>query len=161
MDRRSLSPFLAYALMLTLVVSVFPSVLPAMPSFASHSDLEIELSDSVVEQGDDVVISGELDGGDEDDDVDISVDAPGSGSVDDQESLDDDGRFDFTYEVSDSADDGVYIVEVQFETDDPVFSYFIVDEENDEIDVVTDDDTYAPGDEVVTLQSESRKVGSC
>ena len=149
MDRRSLNPYFTHVLMLTLVGSFIPAVLPSMQSFASHSDLEIEVSPSVVEGGDEVVISGEVDGGDENDQVDINIDEAGGGSEGDSVDLDDDGQFDFTYDVPTSPDDGVYIVEVQFETDDPVFSYFIVDEENDEIDVVTDDESYELGDEVV------------
>ena len=113
-------------------------------------DLFAELDgDFVVDTGDTVVITGEVEGGTEDDQIEWSVDAPGSGDDSDGiADLDNDGEFDFAYDVADNADDGVYIVKIEFEDEDPVYLYFIVDDENDNIDVETDEDVYSPGDDV-------------
>jgi hypothetical protein len=115
---------------------------------SSDQDIFVEINDIVYGAGDNVVIQGKV-GGDENDEVDITIEEAGGGGESETVELDDDGGFEFTYTVPSNPDDGVYIVEVQFETDDPIFTYFIVDEENDDIEVITDDDTYEPGDDVV------------
>ncbi len=145
---RSISPYFAYALILTLVGSAFSSIVPLQHSFASHSDIEVNISGIEFDEGDDVVITGTVDGADENDDVDITVDEAGGGDESDNVDLDSGGDFEFTYTVPDNPDDGIYQVEVLFESDDPVYGFFIVDAANDNIDVSTTDDTFGPGDDV-------------
>jgi plastocyanin len=115
----------------------------------SFSDIEVELDDIEYGQGDDVWISGTINGAEEGEEVDITVHEPdgGSDSVDTQVESGD-GEFGVVYQISGSADDGVYQVEVEFGTEDPVFSFFYVDEDDDDVEFVTDEESYAPGDSV-------------
>ncbi len=122
------------------------------------SDIEVELDDIDYGQGDNVEISGNIDGVHEGDDVDITIrEADGGSDNADTTISNDNGDFDSEYQISDNADDGIYQVEVEFGTEDPVFTYFLVDEDDDAIDVVTDKDVYEPGDEVV-IEGEVQDV---
>lgn len=135
--------------MLTLVGSVFSVASNIQPSYGSHEDIEVNLDDIEYGQGDDVTITGTIDGADEDEDVDITIHEPGTGSDDANTQIsNDDGDFDEVYSIPNSAEDGVYQVEVEFGTEDPVFTFFYIDEDSDNVDFTTDELSYAPGDNV-------------
>jgi predicted secreted protein with PEFG-CTERM motif len=149
MNGHKLNSSLTYALILTLVGSLFSMAVPFQPTFASHSDIDFDIDGIVFNDADDdVTISGNVDGGDENDEIEIIVHEAGSGSESENVELDNDGDFDFLYSFPSGADDGVYQVEFVFGNDDPVFGFFILDDVNDDLDVSTDDDTYQVGDDV-------------
>jgi hypothetical protein len=150
MERGVSSSFFAYAVFLTLIGSVFSMAFPIQASFATHSDIEeVEVSDTKPEPSDDITISGIIDGAQEDDDVDITIHEPGGGSDTADTTVDsDDGDFSESYSILSGADDGVYQVEVEYGSEDPMYAYFLIDEEPDDADVVTDEDSYEPGQTV-------------
>jgi uncharacterized protein YfaS (alpha-2-macroglobulin family) len=55
--------------------------------------------------------------------------------------------FEYHYEVAEGADDGLYTVRVQYDQW-RVYSYFIVDKDQNAIELETDDDVYEAGDDV-------------
>jgi len=134
---------------MTLVGSIFSIVLNIQPSYGSHSDIEVDLDDIEYGQSDDVVISGTIDGANENEDVDITIhEADGGTDNANTDTINDDGDFDSVYPIPSSADDGVYQVEVEFGTEDPVFTFFYIDEDNDNVDFTTDESSYSIGDNV-------------
>jgi predicted secreted protein with PEFG-CTERM motif len=138
----------AYALVLLLIGSLISTAFVAVPkSFASHEDITVEIEDIVYDQGDEVVIEGIVDGADDDEEVEITVEGP-DGSDSEDVTIEDE-EYSFTYELGNNADEGLYVVQVSFGSDD-VFSYFKVveDDDDDPITVETEDDLYAAGDTV-------------
>jgi hypothetical protein len=150
MVRNSAGRYLVYALMLTLVGSIFSMSVSLQPSIASHSDIElVEVSDTNPDPGDEITISGRIDGADEDEEVEITVSERGGGSAGDADTeVDDDEEFSESFEVPDSADDGIYEIEVEFGNEDSTFAYFLIDEEDNDVEVVTEEDSYEPGQDV-------------
>lgn len=148
MDRRAFGSFLTYALMLTLIGSIFSVALTVQPARASHSNilLDEDIIDIKYDPGERITISGSIDDVDSSEDiVNLSVTGPGTSDDDDQEH--DDGDFEFEYDIEDDADDGIYTIEVEYDGDS-VFSYFLIDEDNDDVEVDLDNDVYSPGDTV-------------
>jgi hypothetical protein len=112
-------------------------------------DIFVTVSDIRPDPGDDIEISGAIDGADEDDDVHIAIREPNGGSFGDADTqVDDDGDFSEVIEISEPADDGIYQIEVEFGSEDPAFAYFLIDDEADEAPTETDADVYEPGDTV-------------
>jgi uncharacterized protein YfaS (alpha-2-macroglobulin family) len=74
------------------------------------------------------------------------VESPDGNSESDNVDLEDDEFF-FEFELDNGAADGIYVVEVEY-AGESRFSYFLVNEDNDAIEVVTDSDEYDPGDSV-------------
>lgn len=149
MKRWSSSPYFTYVLMMMLIGSVFSIASNIQATYGSHEDIEVNLDDIEYGQGDDVTITGTIDGANEDEDVDITIHEPGPGSDNaDTQISNDDGDFSEVYAISSSADDGVYQVEVEFGTEDPVSTFFYIDENDDNVDFATDASSYAPGDNV-------------
>jgi hypothetical protein len=149
MDRPSSNQYLAYATLWILVGSVVSIAIPFQSVFASHSDIEIvEVSDTRPDPGDDITISGFINNADEDDPVDIRVTEPDGGSDTFETKVDDNEEFSENYEIPDPTDDGIYEVEVEFGSEDNTYAYFLIDEEDDDVEVVTDEDTYEPGQDV-------------
>lgn len=143
--------FLAYGLILTLLGSIFSIGLAFVfsPVYASHMNITVEIDDISYGQGDEVTITGSVDEPTDDDEpVTIKVRRP-SGAVDDQDDvqLSSQDEFDFIYSVSGNAADGIYTVEVEYDND-KVYSFFLVDEEDDTILVELDEATYQGGDDV-------------
>ncbi|MCI0563919.1 MAG: hypothetical protein MN733_36050, partial [Nitrososphaera sp.] len=148
MQRWPSSQYFTYAMILTLIGSVFSTALTFQPSQASHSNITLELSaiDLVYDPGDVVPISGSIEDVDNDiDQVTINIDGPDSDdfTID----LDSGGDFSDSYEISTSAGDGIFSIEVEYDTDS-VFAYFLTDEDDDDVTVLTDDESYQPGDTV-------------
>jgi predicted secreted protein with PEFG-CTERM motif len=150
MGRSSSSTYFAYATLLVLVSSLFSAVIPLQTALASHSDIElVEVSDTNPDPGDNITISGFIDGADEDEDVDITISEPGGGSAGNADTqVDADEEFSEEFEIPDPADDGIYEIEVEFGSEDSTFAYFLIDEEDDEAPTESDTDVYEPGDTV-------------
>jgi plastocyanin len=116
----------------------------------SGFDNVVEIDDITPGPGDEITISGVIDGAEEDEDVDITIREPGNGGTDnaDTQIVSDDGDFSESYEIPDPTDDGIYQVEVEFGTEDSMFAYFLIDEDDDDVPTVTDEDTYEQGQDV-------------
>lgn len=147
--------FFAYALILTLVGSLFSLVLPAgQSSYALHENVTINVGDDVTttyDPEDSIVVSGTIDNVEDDEDVTLKFKNP-SGSTaktQDVEEDEDDGYFDYSYDIPNSAADGVWTVEAEY-SGDKMFTYFIVDDEDDTItlELNNDDHIYEAEDEV-------------
>jgi predicted secreted protein with PEFG-CTERM motif len=152
MKIRSASSYFSYALILTLVGSIFSTVVPVQPSYSSHTNLEIEIDDIEFGQGDDAVIRGTNEDGNDGDNVDITIHLPGTGSDSETADLDEDGKFSEVYSIPN--EDGLYQVEVEFAGEaDHVFGFFFVDDDDNVVDVSTDEDVYEPG-QTVTIDGE-------
>jgi hypothetical protein len=108
----------------------------------------VEVDDTRPNPGDEITISGHIDGADEEDVIEITITDPDGVSRDFETEVDDDEEFNESYEVPDPAEDGIYTVEVEHPSEDSIFAYFLIDEEDDDVEVVTDSDTYSAGDEV-------------
>ena len=153
MQQKSASCYFAYALVAVLVGSVFSAVLPVFqPSFASHQDITVEIDDIIYGEGDSVVISGNVDGANEDDTFEIIIDDPSGGTAENEDNIDfesDDGDFSFVFEVDGSdPEEGIYTVQIIFE-DEEAYSYFWVEDGEDDVVLVeTEDPSYQAGDEV-------------
>ena len=155
MQRPLVGHYFAYALILTLVGSLFSAVVPVFqPSYASHTNIAFEIDNDVDEpyqEDDDVVIDGTIDNVDQNlDSVEITIrDEPKGSTVDSDSNVDlgSSDNFDMVFNVGGGDPDGVYEVEVEYDAES-AFSYFIVDNDNDLIDVVLGETTYAAGDEV-------------
>jgi len=155
MQRPLVGHYFAYALILTLVGSLFSAALPVFqPSYASHTNIAFEIDhdiDEPYEVDDDVVIDGTIDNVDQNlDSVEITIrDEPKGSTVDSDSSVDlgSSDNFDMVFNVGGDDPDGVYEVEVEYDAES-AFSYFIVDNDNDLIDVVLGETTYAAGDGV-------------
>ncbi len=123
---------------------------PADEDPGDTADIQVELDDIEYSPGDDVAIEGFVKDGEEGDLVSITIHKPDGGSDNvDTEVGNDDGDFESIYEISDNADDGIYMVEVEFQNEDAAFTFFLVNEEDDMVNVVTDRDEYEPGDNVL------------
>jgi predicted secreted protein with PEFG-CTERM motif len=130
-------------LLAVLIGSVISTGLTIQPSFASHNII-IDSIDDEYQAGDTVDISGTIDNVDDsEDEVTIRID--GADSESEIVTLDDDD-FSWDYDIPDPADDGIYFVEVEYDGES-VFTYFFVDD-NSDLDVVTDKDTYELGENV-------------
>ncbi|MCI0559984.1 MAG: plastocyanin/azurin family copper-binding protein [Nitrososphaera sp.] len=117
-------------------------------SSASPHNIILDLSeiDFVYDLGDTVSIIGTIEGVDPAvDEVTIRIDGPESDDF--TEDLNSNGDFFGMYEIPTTADDGIYSIEVEYDTYS-VFTYFIIDEDNDDVTIETDDDFYLPGDTV-------------
>jgi plastocyanin len=110
-------------------------------------DIIVEIDDTEPGLGGEITITGIIDGADEGDEVEITIREPNGGIDDIETTIEDDGEFEASYEIPDSADEGIYEIEVEFMSEEPVFAYFLIDEEADDVEVFTDD-TYEPGDDV-------------
>lgn len=144
------SPYFTYALMLTLVGSIFSAVIPVFqPSYASHDNILLDLSEIDLEydQGEDVTITGSIDDvASNVDEVTIRIEGPSENEQQD-ETLDNDDEFTYTYEIPNDAEDGIYTIEVEYDNES-VFAHFMIDEEPDDVTVELDNEQYAPGDTV-------------
>lgn len=135
---------LLYALILTLVGSLFSLVLPASPpSYASHENITVNVSgDEVTETydpGDSVAVEGVIDDVVADEDVTIRFKKP-SGTTDETVNFGEpssNGHFDALFDIPNSADEGAWSVEVDYDGE-KAYTYFIVDDESDTIGVVLD-----------------------
>jgi predicted secreted protein with PEFG-CTERM motif len=151
MNGHTLNSYLTYALILTLVGSLFSMAIPFQPIFASHSDIEeVEVDDITPSPGDEITISGVIDNANEDEDVDITIQEPDNGGTDTANTQidSDDGDFSETYEIPDPTDDGIYEIEVEFGSEESMFAYFLIDEDDDDAPTVTDEDSYEQGQDV-------------
>jgi hypothetical protein len=132
-------------LLVVLIGSVISTGLSFQPSYASHNIILDSIEDEY-SGGDSVEISGQIDNVDSsEDEVTIRID--GADSETETVTLDND-EFSWEYDIPDPADDGIYSVEVEYDSES-VFTYFFVDDDNNnDLDVVTDNDTYELGDNV-------------
>ena len=80
MDGHRLNSYLTCALLLTLVGSLFTMAVPFQTTYASHSDIDFEIDGIAFEASDDVTITGTVNNGDENDEIEITVDEAGGGS---------------------------------------------------------------------------------
>src|SRR5688572_24401946 len=111
----SASTHFAYATLLILLGSLFSMAIPFQHALASHSEIEEVMVDDIEPgPGDSITVSGFIDGADEGDTVDITVHEPDGGSDSFETEVDDDEEFSEEYDIPDSADDGIYEVEVEF-----------------------------------------------
>jgi hypothetical protein len=154
MQKPPATTYFTYALILTLLGSVFSAVIPVFQtSYASHQNINFTIDndiDEAYEEGDSVVIEGTIDDVDPDvDSVDITIrDEPqGSTVEDDTSDLGSSDNFDMVFDVGGGDDDGVYEVEVEYDTDS-AFSYFIIDNDDDLVRVILGETVYSAGDEV-------------
>jgi len=129
--------------------SIFSLSLPSMRSaYASHLDVTVEVEDFAYDQGDEVFISGTVDGGDDGDEVKITISPPTGSSTNDEVELNNEA-YEYIYELSNNAREGLYTVKIT--AGDTVYSYFTVDDDDDDNNQVTvfvDEDMYSAGDEV-------------
>lgn len=142
MRRPSTNRSIAYLLISTLVGSLFLIVLPApRSSYASHENITVNIGDDVTniyDPGDSIVITGTIDDVQDDEDVTIRVLDP-SGSEEEEDDVtpdEDDGYFDFVFDIPSDADGGIWTFEVTYDGD-KAYSYFMVEYDEDEIDVIT------------------------
>ena len=159
MQRPPTSRFFAYALILTLVGSLFSVVLPAsQPSYASHENVTVNISSDDVtdtyDPGDSIAFVGTIDDVEDNEDVTIKVRDP-SGSTKTTQNVEpdeDDGYFDFLYDIPNNAAEGAWSIEAEY-SNDLMFSYFTVDDEADTIviELNNEDGIYEAGDEVEIL----------
>ncbi len=143
MDRRSSNRYFTYALLLTLAGSLISTVLTIQPSYAAHNIILDDIDDEY-SAGDEVSISGTIDDvNNNEDEITIRIEGP----EDDTKivTLDNDD-FQWDYNIPDDAADGIYSVEVEYDSES-VFTYFFIDDNTDLI-VATDKDTYDLGDDV-------------
>lgn len=147
---------LSLALVLVLVGSILSiaSNPISRPSYASHENITIEISDDVTdtyEPGDSVTIEGTIDDLVDDEVVTIDINKPSGTTTHTEDDIEPNssGDFDFSYETPTSADEGVWTVEVQYDGES-AFTYFIVDDESDTIDIELDETsaTYEAGSDV-------------
>lgn len=140
----------AYALMLILMGSIFSLSLPSIRSaYASHQDLTVEIEDIAYDQGDDVFISGTIDGGDDGDEVKITITPPSGSATNKTVDLDNE-EYSYEHSLSNTAKEGLYTVKV-VGGGDTVYSYFTVDDDDDDnnqVTVIVDEEEYSAGDEV-------------
>ena len=142
------SPLFAYALVLTSIVSVFSIVPSVKHADATHANIILNEANISLEYGqsDDITIEGEIDDVNNDvDEVTLSITGPSLNYYDEVDH--DDGEFEFEYSLENDAEDGIYVIEVEYD-DESVFSYFMVDEDDDDVDVELDSDTFDEGDTV-------------
>jgi len=131
-------------LLVVLIGSVISTGLTFQPSYASHNII-LDSIDDEYDAGDSVEISGTIDDVDNnEDEVTIRIDGPESET--EPVTLDNDDEFSWEYDIPDDAEDGIYSVEVEYDNES-VFTYFFIDDNND-LDVRTDADTYGLGDNV-------------
>jgi predicted secreted protein with PEFG-CTERM motif len=109
--------------------------------------MSLVLDDDVYHTGDDVSISGSIDTLVEGEQVTIEVEKPGGTGNTYNETPRSNGNFDKLYSINPSADDGVYTVKVTYDGKS-VYTYFIVDSADDQVEVDVEDPTYQVGDEV-------------
>lgn len=139
--------YLAPALILVLVGSLFSLTVTIPQSYASHNNIQsVELDNTVYGQGDDVVISGSIDDVG-DDQVTIRITKAGGGSETKEVDVENNGDFEYVYGLSSSAKDGLYTIRVTYESES-VYSYFLVDEDRDPVVVELDDQSYQAGGDV-------------
>jgi hypothetical protein len=133
-------------LLVVLIGSVISTGLTFQPSYASHNII-LDSIDDKYNGGDSVEISGTIDDvNNSEDEVTIRIDGPDSET--ETVTLENDDEFSWEYDLSDPADDGIYSVEVEYDGES-VFTYFFVDDDNNnDLYVVTDNDTYELGDNV-------------
>lgn len=112
-------------------------------------DIEIQIDEFEYDVGDEVAITGAID---EDvlepgvDSVFIEIMFPGGG-VGEEIDLDHNAEFDFDYEIAGTAIDGLYTVRVEYGST-RAFSYFIVDEDDNLVDIEVEDDAFRAGQNV-------------
>lgn len=115
---------------------------------SSEQNIIIQIDEIEYDQGDDVSITGtveDLVAGE--DEVIIQVIGPGGLIESETAELSSDGEFDFVHEVANDANDGLYTARVEYDIW-IIYSYFIVNEDPNEIEVEPDDDFYHLGDTV-------------
>src|SRR5688572_10203162 len=156
MHRVFTSRSLAYGLILTLVGSLFSILLPGYDnSFASHENITVNVSgDEVTESydpGDAVAVEGVIDEIVDNEDITIRFKKP-TGTT--QETVNfgepsSNGNFDAVFDIPNSANEGVWTVEVDYDSEQS-YTYFIVDDDADTIQVVLDEDNgiYEAGSDV-------------
>jgi predicted secreted protein with PEFG-CTERM motif len=144
MVRNSAGPYFTYALILTLLGSALSTVAIVPPAYADHDNIIIDIDDEY-DPGQSIEISGVISDLDEDvTEVTIFVTEP-DGTDDDFDVDLDDEEFSLDYDVGN--DDGIYTVEVQYDTDS-AFNYFLVDDDDDDVEVETDASAYEQGDTI-------------
>jgi predicted secreted protein with PEFG-CTERM motif len=148
--------FFTYALILTLVGSLYSILVPAVrPLYALHENVTINISSDPVtktyEPGDSFAVIGTIDEVEQTEDVTIKFKDPSGSTKKDQDVTpdEDDGYFDYVYDILSTADEGPWTVEAEY-SNDKMYTYFIVDDVEDTIIVVLDNDDgiYGAGDEV-------------
>src|SRR5437867_1170148 len=155
--------FFSYVMILVLAGSVFSIALSStmfvQHSYAASNNISVELDKIEYRQGFDVTITGSIsDHVTGQDHVTIKVKDPGGLTLTSKDlTLDSRDEFDMVYSIDNSADDGIYIVQVQYSTD-RLYSFFIVDEQTDTVTVHTDHSTYNGGDDVVLSGSVDHTV---
>jgi predicted secreted protein with PEFG-CTERM motif len=105
--------------------------------------LDEEDIDLVYEPGDTITISGSIDDVDNTEDT-VSLSVSGPGTSDDDDTTHDDGEFEFEYEIENDAEDGIYTVEIEYDGDTAI-TYFMIDEETDDVRLILDDELYSQG----------------
>lgn len=118
-------------------------------------DIEIETDEMEYEVGDIVEITGKVTGAEDGDKVEITATTPNGETVDEVDEVQDkvvDEEFEFQFRLDEGGDVGVYSILVNFEDDESIeYGYFdVLGERNAElVGVVTDKNSYAPGDVVL------------
>ena len=161
--------YVPYALILTLVGSIFSLVLPSTQlSYAATPPVTVSVTDDPITKtygpNDTVGIVGEVaDVVSGKTSVSIKIeDQSGSLIKSTSTTLDEDsGEFDYAFDIPGSADDGVWTVHVTYNGDD-AYTYFIVDDEDDTISVELDnsDGQYEAGDKVTITGQVDNKDSS-
>jgi hypothetical protein len=118
-------------------------------------DIEIETDETEYELGDIVEISGKVTGAEDGDKVEITVTTPNGETLDEVDEVRDkvvDEEFEFQFRLNEGGNVGVHSILVNFEDDESIeYGYFDVLGARDAklVRVVTDKNSYAPGDAVV------------
>ncbi|HXG06753.1 MAG TPA: PEFG-CTERM sorting domain-containing protein [Nitrososphaera sp.] len=147
----------------TLVGSLFSVVLPVpKSSYALHENVTVNVSGDDVtdtyEPGDSIAFVGTISDVVDNEEVSIAIKRPNGNTATSTvaEPDEDDGYFDYVYNIPNNAEDGVWTVEAGYDGDEG-FTYFLVDDEEDAIIVELNnpDGLYEAGDEVeITGQVE-------
>jgi predicted secreted protein with PEFG-CTERM motif len=156
MGKKPVSPYFAYCLMLTLVAALFSTVAVLPQSYAAHDNITIDIDDEY-DQDESIEIEGSIDDVENDvDEVTVTVTDPDGDEEDGDQTLDNDDSFTFDYDIGN--EEGIYTVEVEYDNES-TFSYFLVDEDPDDVDVSTDS-FYEQGDNVeITGTVEDPQTG--
>ncbi|MCI0558034.1 MAG: hypothetical protein MN733_06025 [Nitrososphaera sp.] len=115
-------------------------------------EIEIETDEIEYEPGDEIEISGTVEGADEGEKVEITVTDPNGEVVDEVDGKTDriaKEEFQLSFDLNDDAEIGVYMIQVTFDEDEK-FGYFdVLGERKVEIvQVATGENSYSPGDAI-------------
>lgn len=142
MQRPLTNKILAYALVLTIIGSVFSVVIPSVQrSFASHLPVTVNVAledvTNIYDPGDSVTVEGLVDDLVDNEEVTINFMDPG-GSTEDTSNFGEPSssrNFDAVFDIPNDAEGGAWSVEADYDGEQ-AYSYFLVEYDEAEVDVI-------------------------